>query len=68
MRVTVRAATFVAAAVTLAATAFAGPSLAWDVEATPVVPVTAAHAAASVSGRSGGSVNASSASACQIAP
>jgi len=50
MRVTVRAATFVAAAVTLAATAFAGPSLAWDVEATPVVPVTAAHAAASVSG------------------
>ena len=52
MRVTLRAATLVAAAATLTATAFAGPSLAWEIEAAPVIPVTAAHAAAGINGSS----------------
>lgn len=52
MRVTTRAATMLAAAVTLTATAYAGPSLAWDVEAAPMVPITAAHGAASINGSS----------------
>ena len=50
MRVTFRAATIAAAAITLTATTFAGPSLAWDVEAAPVVPVTATHGAAGLNG------------------
>ena len=51
MRFTVRAATFVAAAATIAATAvFAKPSLAWEVDAAPMVPAYTAHAAANLGG------------------
>lgn len=50
MRLTIRAATIAAAAATLTATVFAGPSLAWEIEAVPVISTTTTHAAAGLNG------------------